>query len=129
MIICDGKIITWEEYSKILRNDGSRTKKMLSNSINEARAVFQPGTPLFELIDGFDPKDHDIRVPVIRNSIAHSNWIFVPSDKTFNIRFFTETGHFDIEYNELIHMMQITQDLVSLLNISMHLGIRRIKPV
>jgi hypothetical protein len=126
--ICDGGNRTWEDYSTFTK-DGHRMKKMLGGAINEARDVLQPDTPLFELIDSFDPKDHSIRGPALRNSIAHSNWIFVPGNKTFNIRFFIEAGFVDIEYNELFKMILRTQDLVSLLNTSMHLGIRRIKPL
>jgi hypothetical protein len=79
--ITNGKNIIWSDYSTSLNKDGTRTKLMLGCAINEARDVFKSPSPLYDLIDGFDPQDHSIRAPDIRNCISHSNWIFIPRDK------------------------------------------------
>lgn len=115
-----GKRKSWQNYHRV----SSGRVKYLSEAINETKDVLPKKSPLYEVVDGLEPPDHDVRSNLVRRAIAHSDFTVQETNADVIVVIHDPVGDLELPFNEMMKAFHVTLDLTGLLALSHYIGIR-----
>jgi hypothetical protein len=117
--IDSGKQLDWSKFQFKYRYIPEVIQSIASSSKNSQH--------INEIIEGLNPPNHPINITILRNAGAHSNYKVIEENKKQYVEIEDKKGHVKIELNEFLGLYSMTTDLIKLLSIIVHLGLRRIE--
>lgn len=100
--------------------------KYISNIIKNIEKSSKNSQYISKVIEGLNPPNNPINISILRNAGAHSNYRIIEENNKQYIEIEIEKGKVKIESIELLGFYSMTTDLIKILNIIVHLGLRRI---
>jgi hypothetical protein len=116
--LCHDGVMEWQDFLEKFR--------YLSGAIRGIKGnICSPGA-WWKFADGLQPDDHPLKAVFVRNAASHSDYL-VKGDTldAGSVEFAEGDEVVEVPAGDLLSLLPLVEDLVGLLNVALHLGLRR----
>ena len=131
--IDNGENLDWLKFNS--------KKKYITNVVTSIQESSKNTQYISEIIEGLNPSTQtinssnqpikppkqSIKIKILRNAGAHSNYQVITENNMQYVEIENSNNLIKIELNDFLGLYSMTTDLILLLNIIIHLGLRRIE--